>query len=622
MKFWSPIQMLWAVRPDGTNPRLIYGSDLSRTYAYPLNYAAARQVPGSSKLVCIGSAHHNTGAGPVCLVDLALGPGDAAGLERLTPVRFVETPDQQPANGWYDCPYPLSEKYFLVSYSFSPDEADTCGYGLYLLDAYGGRELIYRDEELSALFPVPIRPRRPPTVLASQNDTEAETEAEILVANVHEGLPAAMQGEARYLQVVECHERHVHTSPYNLEVGPDSGFETKTVLGTVPVEPDGSARLCVPAGRSVFFSVLDKDFRALHTMRSVTNFQAGERTGCVGCHEGYRRAPPNRPVLASRRPPSGIQPPPWGVRPLEFAGLVQPVLDRHCTGCHDGSSGKERSFDLTARTSQPFMGVPLPGSYYMLRKYVRHAPMLQYALPPGSFGARVSRLTEVLDKGHYGVQLDPGELHLLCAWMDGNAPGIGDYAAASPSRRDERRDEQRKALARRRADTTAERSRRIADALPAGERLACYLDCGPVGAAGSEGAISIRETAGTPYAYGSDTSATEPWYDDISFDGSEVEYEVAGLRPGRRYRLGFSWWDHNHAGREQAVEARGADGTRKQLLPRTRLPAWQDLSEKPEERSVALPAEVAAAGSIRIGFVNAAGVANAVVSEVWITESE
>jgi len=620
MKFWSPIQMLWSVRPDGTNPRLIYGSDLTRTYAYPLNYAAARPVPGTSQLVCIGSAHHNTGAGPVCLVDLALGPGDAAALQRLTPVRFVETPDQQPSNGWYDCPYPLSDKYFLVSYSALPDETETCGYGIYLLDAYGGRELVYRDDQLSALFPVLIRPRRPPLTTASQVEDGPGDRADLVVANVNEGLPPALRGEARYLQVVECHERHLHTSPYNLEVGPDSGFETKTVLGTVPVEEDGSAHFQVPAHRSVFFSVLDKDFRALHTMRSVTNFQAGERTGCVGCHEGYRRAPPNRPVRALRRPPSPIEPPPWGVRPLEFAGLIQPLLDRHCTRCHDGTTGKDKAFDLTARTSRPFMGVPLPSSYYTLRTYVRHAPIFQYSLPPGTFGSRVSRLTEVLLKGHYGVQLGPGDWHLLCAWIDGNAPGIGAYETADASRRDQRANAERQALAERRGDRSAERSRRLAAALPAGERLASYLDCGPMGVAGGEGAVRIRETEGTPYAYGADAKVAEPWYDDISFDEREVGYEVTGLRPDRRYRLGFSWWDHNHAGREQAIEVTTDSGARRQVLPRTRLPAWRDLSEKPEERTVALPPELTAAGALRIGFVNASGVANAVVSEVWLTE--
>jgi len=637
MKFWSPIQMLWSVRPDGSDPRMIYGSDLSQTYAYPLNYASARPIPGTSKLACIGSAHHNTGAGPLCVVDLAIGPNDAAGLQRLAPVRFVETPDQQPDAGWYDCPYPLSEKYFLVSYSFSPSETETTAYGLYLLDTYGGKELIYRDEELSALFPTPIRPRERPAVLPEIGDSGATGEAhpengvrphfeeggakfgEFVLEDVSEGLLPSMRGEAKYLQVVECHERLIHTSPYAIEVGPDSGFETKTVLGTVPVESDGSAYFRVPAGKSVFLSVLDGNYQALHTMRSVTNLQPGERTACVGCHEGNRRAaPPNRLPLAMRRAPSDIEPPPWGVRPMEFAAIVQPMLDRKCVSCHDGSGAESHSFDLTARESRPWMGVPLPVSYYNLRQYVRHAPINQYFLPPGSFGSRVSPVMELLAKGHYGVKLDTADRRRLCAWIDCNAPGIGDYAAASYESRDQRREAERAVLVERRGDSVQVRRKALAESLPAGQHLACYLDCGPMLADGAEGGVRIREVVGSPYRYGASEDIAAPWYDDISFDGQQVVFELDGLQADRRYTLGFSWWDHNNAGREHSVTLVAPTGERHVLLPRTRLPAWADRHEKPAELTVPLPS---LAGPCRLLFTNEAEKGNAVVSEVWIVEA-
>jgi len=618
MKFWSPIQMLWSVRPDGTDPRLIYGSDLSQTYAYPLNYAAARPIPGTSKLACIGSAHHNTGAGPLCTVDLSIGPNDATGLQRLTPVRFVETPDQQPDAGWYDCPYPLSDKYFLVSYSFSPNETETTGYGLYLLDTYGGKELIYRDEELSALFPTPIRARQRPAALPALTEERAADCGEFILQDVSEGLPSSMRGEAKHLQVVECHERQIHTSPYAIEVGPDSGFETKTVLGTVPVEGDGSAYFRVPGGKSVFLSVLDANYQALHTMRSVTNLQPGERTACVGCHEGNRRAvPANRFPLAMRRAPSEIEPPPWGVQPMEFGAVVQPALDRQCVSCHDGSSAASHSFDLTARESRFWMGIPLPASYYNLRQYVRHAPINQYFLAPGSFGSRVSPVMELLAKGHYGVQLDTADWRRLCAWIDCNAPGIGDYEVASYARRDERRQAERAVLVERRGGSVEQRRKLLAESLPPGQRLACYLDCGPMLADGAEGGVRIREIAGSPYRYGASEDVAAPWHDDISFDGQQVVFELDGLQPDRRYTLGFSWWDHNNAGREHSVTLVEPAGLRHALLPRTRLPAWADKQEKPVELTVPLPS---VAGPCRLLFTNEAEKGNAVVSEVWVVE--
>jgi len=618
MKFWSPIQMLWSVRPDGTNPSMIYGSDLSRRYPYPLNYASARQIPGTSKLVCIGSAHHNTGAGPVCIVDLAIGPNEAAGLQRLTPVRYVETDDQQPNNGWYDCPYPLSDNYFLVSYSFSVDETDTTSYAIYLLDAYGGKELIYRDEELSALFPMPLRPRRVPGPLP-QLATLGEGWGEFLVQDVHEGLLPEMRGLARYIQVVECHERYIHTSPYDVQVGPDSGFETKTVLGVVPVESDGSAYFRLPSGKSVFFSVLDENFQALHTMRSVTDVQAGERTSCIGCHEPRRRAPAVRFPAAAARPPSDIEPPPWGVQPMDFAVLVQPVLDRHCVRCHDGSGADGKAFDLSARETRPFMGVPLPVSYYNLRRYVRHAPIFEYFLSPGSFGSRVSPLMRLLAQGHGGVRLDPAEWRVLCAWIDCNAPGFGEYEVAAKGRGVAR---EREALRARRKTGDAQRRQMLADALPAGERLVCYLDCGPAESDGVEGGVCIREVAGWPYCWGAGEALVPPWYDDISFDARAVEYVITGLRRDKHYRLGFSWWDYDGGGREQGVVVTAASGQREYLLPRTRLPAWSGAQQKPEDRWVDLPDWLASGGEIRIAFTNEAGRANAVVSEVWLTERD
>ena len=621
MKFWSPIQMVWSVRPDGTDPRLIYGSDLSKQYAYPLNYASAQQIPGTSKLACIGSAHHNTGAGPLCIVDLAKGTNEAEGLARVTPVRFVETPDEQPHAGWYDCPYPLSENYFLLSYSFSTSEADTTGYGLYLFDMYGGKELIYRDEELSALFPVPLRPRpRTPELPPLTHDGPGDY-GELVIQNVHEGLDPSAAGQAKYVQVVECHERHIHTSPYAMQVGPDSGFETKTVLGTAPVEADGSAYFRVPAGKSIFFNVLDKDYRALHTMRSVTNVQAGERLSCVGCHEGSQRVvPANRVTLAAQRKPSDLEPPAWGVRPMEFASVVQPVLDRHCISCHDGAVGDKKSFDLTANSTRPYMGVPLPVSYYNLRPHVKHAGIYEYFKPAGSFGSGVSPVMELLKQGHYDVALDRGEWHTLCAWIDCNVPGIGDYGVADVSRRQERLQDERDRLAELRNDAV-DRRKLLADSLPTGKHLAGYLDCGIEGASGTDDGVRIREVAGAPFAYGAGADVTDAWYDDIAFDGAAVVFEVEGLAEGKRYQLGFSWWDHNNSARIQAVTLRAGDGQSRQLLPPTLLPAWVDKQQRPEERVIDLPADLPLTGKLTISFSNHSKESNAVVSEVWLVES-
>jgi hypothetical protein len=310
---------------------------------------------------------------------------------------------------------------------------------------------------------------------------------------------------------------------------------------------------------------------------------------------------------------------------MEFAAVVQPVLDRHCVRCHDGSEQEHKAFDLTARATRPFMGVALPVSYYNLRAHVRHAPIHTYFLPPGSFGSRVSPVMDMLAKGHNDVELGPDEWRRLCAWIDCNAPGIGDYKVADASQRDVRAEELREQLAARRKDTV-DRRRLLADALPEGERLVCYLDCGVQGADGVEGDVTIREVIGQPYLYGAGESVVEPWYDDISFDGRELVYELSGLAGNSQYMLGFSWWDHNDAGREMTVTVRpDPGGTGFQpvtLLSRTRLPAWSGKQEKPEERTAPLPRELSEAGAVQIAFTNVSDTGNAVLSEVWLTQQQ
>ena len=427
MRFWRPTQLLWSARPDGTNPRVIGGYLTAER-----NYAMCRQIPGRSEVVCIDSGHHNDGNGNVLVVNLNHGRDSVAGVRTV-------------AAGSYDCPYPLTDKYFLVSYAPRQDRpALTTDYGIYLLDAWGGRELLYRDRKLSAMFPMPVHPRFKPAVLP-ELEAAGDQFGEFFVADVHRGLPAEVRGKGRYLRIVEAHERHLRTLPWNVEVGIDSGFETKTVLGTVPVEADGSAYFRVPAGKAVFFAVLDEQYRALHVMRMTTTVRPGERIGCVGCHEPMPEAPPRTGLpVALLRPASTIQPPPWGLRPFGFPELVQPILDKHCVCCHDGTLGARKSFDLAASKAtlklEKWYSDKIyqdKTSYVNLRRYVKNAPIHRYYMAPLTWGSRVSPLVELLAKGHYGVVLDGDQWQTLTAWIDCNAPYLDDFRklAAEPAER-------------------------------------------------------------------------------------------------------------------------------------------------------------------------------------------
>ena len=115
------------------------------------------------------------------------------------------------------------------------------------------------------------------------------------------------------------------------------------LLGTVPVEEDGSAYFRAPARKPLYFQAVDASGRAVQGMRTIVYLQPGERRSCVGCHEPPGTAPARREALAFRRAPSVIQPGPDGSQPFGYPRLIQPVLDRHCVRCHDGSTGPDKS---------------------------------------------------------------------------------------------------------------------------------------------------------------------------------------------------------------------------------------------------------------------------------------
>jgi hydrazine synthase alpha subunit-like protein len=93
----------------------------------------------------------------------------------------------------------------------------------------------------------------------------------------------------------------VYTSKYSFARGSvafvrvystDTDGEVK-VLGTAPVENDGSFFIRVPGNRPLKFEVLDKQSRSLHKQQGWMWARAGEQRVCVGCHAGPEHAPEN-----------------------------------------------------------------------------------------------------------------------------------------------------------------------------------------------------------------------------------------------------------------------------------------------------------------------------------------
>ncbi|MHB8902706.1 MAG: HzsA-related protein, partial [Thermoguttaceae bacterium] len=416
-----PYMSLWSTSPDGTGARAIFGN-------YTINPHCVfepRAIPGSRKFVFTASAHHANTSGSLVLLDPSQGTDGHGPLTRLTPeVAFPEIeawPDSYYAN-----PYPLSEDHYLVAWSDQPlrssgHEPGAAAMGIYLYDAFGNLELLWRDARLSCMYPLPVRPRARPPQLPSVVDRSGLQEGRMLLADVYRGMGSVPRGTIRSLRIVAVPPKS-QPDMNSPEMGLTIHDPGKLVLGTVPVEEDGSAWFRAPSGVPFFFQALDADGMAVQTMRSATYLQPGEEASCVGCHESRRTAPPQHAPLALAREPSAIRPGPEGSWPLDYAGLVQPVLDRHCVSCHQPSA-EGAELDLTADKS--YQSLTEFGSPN-LKTYVVTYHRLGGS-PPGSGPARDSAVVRLLRDGHYQVSLQQDEWSRLATWMDTYAQRLGSY---------------------------------------------------------------------------------------------------------------------------------------------------------------------------------------------------
>jgi hypothetical protein len=358
-------QQLWTVHPDGTGPVAFYGNHTLN----PVGVWEARAIPGSHKVMATAAAHHAMTAGSIILIDPTVGIDGFAPIVRLTPdAHFPESedvllphwrsgvpsdpPERTPEmDRWpgqcYRSPWPLSEDLFLAAYSYDPlmgePNANLANmFGLYLVDAYGNKELIYRDLNISSLWPMPLREREVKPVLPSTLDKDAANEGTYYLQDVYQSSEILPENtkitHLRILQVLPK-STPIANQP---TVGLANASPGKQVLGTVPVEPDGSAYFRAPAGIPVCFQALDETGQAVHIMRSATYLQPGENASCIGCHEPRLGTPPPLPTkqAALRRTPSEIKPGPDGSKPFSYPILVQPVLDKHCIRCHSGEAPK------------------------------------------------------------------------------------------------------------------------------------------------------------------------------------------------------------------------------------------------------------------------------------------
>ena len=452
----------WSAMPEGLEPRqygrraLVYGRMLR-----PDMELAYRAVPGSPRYTATAVGHHGGFSGSLVMIDPRIvDDGKMAQVRRITPEYFF--PEVEPddvyctASTWkvknevyqqeefperysgaYGTAWPLSEDFYLCNFRW----------GLYLLDRFGNREVLYDPGRgpYRVRNPFPLRPREPPPalpVLTWQGKRAALADhhrATLSVMNVYTAdevgrLPAGVKIKwLRIVQVIPQLPRFDENEPkrpgeaqwaWLSLVSYASDSIGRIPLGVVPVEEDGSVYCEAPVGKPLYFQLLDERGMAVQSMRSATYVHPGEQLSCLGCHEDkWKPATATATPLALRREPSKIVPEVQsGANPYSFYRLVKwPVLDKKCVGCHkEHPPAPDMSYTSLARHDLAFA---FPSEHYALAVL----GMGGSRTTPGRFGARASGILQSLTTKEYhkDVKLSPDEWRRLTLWLDLNSNEIG-----------------------------------------------------------------------------------------------------------------------------------------------------------------------------------------------------
>jgi len=429
-------RILFTMNPDGTGQRAFYGSN---SY-WPNGVFFPKPMAGVPLRVAgIVSGHHGVPRmGELVVFEPGRGRYEAEGVvcragtadREVKPVILDRLVD----DSWpkFLNPAPMGRHAFLVAAKPTPRSL----WGLYYADVFGNLLLLHEDPRWAILEPVPLVARpRPPLFADSVDETKKTGLVKINDVYNGPGLKGVPRGTVKRLRVFSYAFSYREMGGQVDRVGIDGPWDVRRMLGTVPVEADGSVLFEVPANTPVAFQPLDAQGRAVQTMRSWVTVMPGEMQSCAGCHEEQNSSTGGETMRqALQRPPSTIDPWLGPVRGFSFNREVQPVLDAYCVRCHDGTQAQP---DLRLRpdvkAGMPAKGYDdaghFPPAYLALKRFVRGYTMEGdlHLLNPYECHASTTELVRRLERGHQGVQLSAEAWDRLAVWIDLNTPAHGTW---------------------------------------------------------------------------------------------------------------------------------------------------------------------------------------------------
>lgn len=374
---------LMMTNPDFTNLREVYGKEgtgITNSYLKAVEIDAGR-------LVTIATDRSMTlQAGKIVMAKIGKTEEgqfrqseSRASFIDLTPLVPVDNAPSQATVGRYYDAYPIKNgdgvfgdrPFFVTSWADGPVEEETLSaagipadFGVYLFDSSkGSRHPVWNDPTRWDLFPRPLAPRPAPAAIPASGTNEFSADS-LLIGSLDVAVTSLdsitfTRDQAVAVRILEG---------FSTEEGVPDDFgltehEGAALLGEAPVYADGSWAALVPANTPIHLQPIDKFGVALANEPVWFSGRPGEARLCGGCHEDRARTSAIAPgvtqaissgpeafdlVRASRRSTDFTR---GSIIGVPWDQALQPIFDRACVGCHDGTPGpgnKTLTFTETA----------------------------------------------------------------------------------------------------------------------------------------------------------------------------------------------------------------------------------------------------------------------------------
>lgn len=405
---------LWTMKSDGTAQMVYFGNMNPGSV-----YIDAKPIPGSQKIILIDSPGHGRREhqGYVSILDPAYGPDDLKAVSHISRKEI------------YRDPYAFSENCIMVA----------CGTRIEIMNGGGETAILLKFPEnlvqngMECQEPRPIIKRKTEPVLKSTLG-EDKKKGTVILSNAYFGrnMEGVRKGGISKLLVLEVMPKPVNFpglfNGWSEPISLGGTFTLERILGTVPVEEDGSAYFDVPAGVSLFFVSLDEKNMSVKRMQSFFTMMPGETLSCVGCHEQRTKPPevttPAR-LKALKAPPRQIEQ--FADMPdvFDFPRDIQPILNKHCVRCHNSRERAGRVV-LEGDLSETFS---ISYSTLVLKNQISDARNRGGNRAPYTIGSSASPLLGKINGTHHDVIVSPKEELMIKLWIDSAAVYAGTYAS-------------------------------------------------------------------------------------------------------------------------------------------------------------------------------------------------